>query len=281
MWRLSKRVADRSRRPWLQRGAVVVLGVSIALQGATTSTARTAANDVGIQVGIGSPGVIEIGKTTVPRDFSLSVVVAGDAPAPVTVDIKASPALQLGTPSPGSAGTCSGTSELICNGALSQTAGGTYAFWSWRVISAEPGNYVITASATSPEADPDLSNNSRTFAFQVAQPTSSGGGGGGGGGGSSVAASGAKLSPAQPKAGRSVLATVRVTRDGSAVRPSRVTCTARAGTTALKGKAKAASGSGSCTFKIPASARGKNLHGTVTVIALGKTIRRTFSAGVR
>jgi hypothetical protein len=260
---------------------VAVLGVGIALVLATTSTARTAANDVGIQVGIGSLGVIENDKTTVPRDFSLSVVVAGDAPAPVTVDLKSSPALQLGTPASGSAGTCSGTSELICSGALNQTAGGTYALWSWRVISAEPGDYVITASATSPEADPDLSNNSRAFAFRVAQPISGGGGGGGGGGSSSFTASRAKLSPARPKAGASVVATVRVTKDGSAVRPSRVKCAAKAGTTTLKGKAKAAMGSASCTFKTPASAKGKSLRGTVTVSALGKTIRRTFSAGLR
>ena len=98
---------------------------------------------------------------------------------------------------------------------------------------------------------------------------------------SSVAASRAKLSPAQPKAGTSVVATVRVTKDGSAVRPSRVKCAAKAGTTTLKGKAKAARGSGSCTFKTPASAKGKSLHGTVTVSALGKTIRRTFSAALR
>jgi hypothetical protein len=260
---------------------VAVLGAGIALVVATTSAARTAANDVGIQVGIGTLGVIEVGKTTVPRDFSLSVVVGGDAPAPVTVDLKSSPALLLGAPAPGSAGTCSGTSELICNGTLDQTAGGTYALWSWRVISAEPGDYVITASATSPEADPDLSNNSQTFRFQVAPPTS--GGGGGGGGGSSVTASRAKLSPAQPKAGKSVVATVRVTRGGggSAVRPSRVTCAAKAGATTLRGKAKAASGSASCTFKTPASAQGKSLHGTVTVSALGSTIRRTFSARLR
>ena len=279
MRRLSKSVTDRRRRPWLKRGAVAVLGAGIALVVATTSTARTAANDVGIQVGIGSLGVIENDKTTVPRDFSLSVVVAGDAPAPVTVDIKSSPALQLGTPAPGSAGTCSGTSELICNGALDQTAGGTYALWSWRVISAEPGAYVITASATSPEADPDHRITVERFLPGCA--ADSGGGGGGGGGGSSVTASRAKLSPARPKAGRSVVATVRVTKDGSAVRPSRVTCAAKAGTTTLKGKAKAASGSASCTFKTPASAKGKSLHGTVTVSALGKTIRRTFSAGLR
>ncbi len=275
MRRLLKSVTDRSRRPWLQSGAVAVLGAGLALVVATTSAARTAANDVGIQVGIGSLGEIEIDKTTVPRDFSLSVVVAGDAPAPVTVDIKSSPALQLGTPSPGSAGTCSGTSELICNGALDQTAGGTYALWSWRVISAEPGAYVITASATSPEADPDPSNNSATFRFQVAPPISAGGGG------SSVTASRAKLSPAQPKAGVSVVATVRVTKGGSPVRPSRVACAAKAGATTLRGKARAASGSASCTFKTPASAKGKSLHGTVTLTALGKTIRRAFSAGLR
>jgi hypothetical protein len=266
-----------------RRGAVAVLGAGIALVVATASAARPAANDVGIQVGIGSLGVIEIGKTTVPRDFSLSVVVSGDAPAPVTVNLKSSPALQLGTPAQGSAGTCSGTSELTCNGTLSQTAGGTYALWSWRVISAEPGDYAITGSATSPEADPDLSNNSRTFRFQVAAPTSGGGGGAGGGGsgGSSVTASRAKLFPAQPKAGMAVVATVRVTKDGSAVRPSRVTCAAKAGATTLRGKAKAASGSASCTFKTPASAKGASLHGTVTVSARGKTIRRTFSARLR
>ncbi len=271
---------DRSRRHWLRMGAAAILGAGIALVGATQSTARPTANNVGVQLGIGSLGIIEIDKTTVPRDFSLSVIATGDAPAPVTVELQLSSGLQLGAPAPGSAGTCSQTAAPVCTGTLNQTAGGTYAFWSWRMSSVEPGDYVVTASVTSPEVDPDLSDNSRSFRFTVAAPTS-GGGGGGGGGGTSLEVSRAKISPATPRAGRSVVAAVRVTSEGSPVRPSRVTCAARAGAVNLEGKGKAASGSGSCTFSTTAKAKGKMLRGTISVRALGKTVRRTFSARLR
>ena len=163
-----------------------------------------------------------------------------------------------------------------------QTPGGTYAFWSWRVISAEPGNYVITASATSPEADPDLSNNSRTFAFQVAPPISGGGGGewwwrwrqlGDGESGEALP------SAAESRHVRHGHGTADERRLRCATEPCDMCSESRDNDP--QGQGQGGEGSASCTFKPPASAKGEGLHGTVTVSALGKTIRRTFSVGLR
>ncbi|HUF75777.1 MAG TPA: hypothetical protein VMM35_05830, partial [Longimicrobiales bacterium] len=51
-----------------------------------------------------------------------------------------------------------------------------------------------------------------------------GGGGGSGGGGTGVSASAAKLTPAKPKAGSAVTATVRVTAGGAPIRPTGIAC---------------------------------------------------------
>ena len=117
---------------------------------------------------------------------------------------------------------------------------------------------------------------------QVAAPSGGGGGGGGsGGGGASVAASGVKVSPAHPKAGATVTASIGVTRGGSPVRVGHVTCAATAGSAKVPGRGQHGLGSASCAFKTSAAEKGRVLRGSVSVSAGGKSLRRSFSARLR
>ncbi len=258
--------------------APVLLGVTLAaLVVLAPASARPTDNDVSVQVGLGTLGTLESRTTTVTPDFSLSVIVAGSAVAPITVTITLPTGLRWIAP-PSAAEGCSTTDKAVCTGSLkSEALGGTFAFWAWRVHADQPGTCAITGSVTAADPDPDLSNNATTFTLQVlASP-----GGGGGGGGASVSASSVKLSPRSPKAGSAVVASVRVTRGGSPLRPSRVACSATVGKTKVKGGPKAASGVASCLFKTPAGAKGKTLAGSVSFGAGGQRFTKRFSAKLR
>lgn len=90
------------------------------------------------------------------------------------------------------------------------------------------------------------------------------------------------LRPANPKAGGLLSVAVRVTANGKPVDAGTVKCGATLG-----GKRLAASGSGlsggvaGCTWRLPRTAAGKTLRGSVTVTTAGGTASRTFSAKVR
>src|SRR6185503_6594437 len=90
----------------------------------------------------------------------------------------------------------------------------------------------------------------------VDETTGGGPGGGGGGGGDTSAAakaSAVKLSPAKPRAGSSVVASVRVTKGGSPLRPTGIACAASIGKVKVKGASRSASGLALCLFKTPKS----------------------------
>jgi hypothetical protein len=152
----------------------------------------------------------------------------------------------------------------------------------WDVVADRAGVYEITASVEPTEPDPELSNNTDTFRFEVTQPTSGGGGtgGGGSGGGGAVSASAGavKLTPAKPRAGSLVTATVRVTAGGAPVRPTGLTCAGTIGSAKLKGTGKTASGSATCVYRTPKSAKSKTLRGSVSFIARGTKFTKRFSA---
>lgn len=148
----------------------------------------------------------------------------------------------------------------------------------WDVVADRPGVYEITASVEPTEPDPDLSNNTDTFRFEVVQPTSGGGGTGGGGGGATVSASVVKLSPAKPKASSTVAATVRVTAGGAPVRPTGIACAGTIGSAKVKGTGKAASGTATCLYRTQRSAKGKTLRGTISFSARGTKFTKRFSA---
>jgi hypothetical protein len=150
----------------------------------------------------------------------------------------------------------------------------------WGIVADAPGFYEVSGSVEGQRPDPDTSNNTRTFRFEV-RPDTGGGGGSGGGGGATVSASAAKLSPARPKAGSTVVASVRVTRGGSPVRPTRVACAASLGGKKAKGSARAAAGVASCRFPTPKSAKGKRLAGSISFRAGGRSFVKRFGTRLR
>lgn len=189
----------------------------------------------------------------------------------------------MGTPVTGSSGPCTGATDLVCTGALAQDFN-LSAQWAWNVVAAGPGSYSIAATVSSSDSDPAPSNNSTTFAFRSPRPAVEAEAeveGGRGGGGASVAASGVKVSPAHPKAGATVTASIGVTRGGSPVRVGHVTCAATAGSAKVPGRGQHGLGSASCAFKTSAAEKGRVLRGSVSVSAGGKSLRRSFSARLR
>jgi hypothetical protein len=84
--------------------------------------------------------------------------------------------------------------------------------------------------------------------------------------------------PDTPRAGKAF--TVRVTEvglsNGKTAKPTSYTCKARIGSKSLRG-----TGRGGCTFRIPASARGKKLTVTVTAAYQGSQKTGSFSARIK
>ena len=89
--------------------------------------------------------------------------------------------------------------------------------------------------------------------------------------------------PASPTAGKPYtrIATVRRS-DGAAVGSGTVACRASISGRALRVASKSfANGRATCTFRIPAGARGKTIRGTVTITSGGVRVARSFSARIR
>ena len=156
------------------------------------------------------------------------------------------------------------------------------------IIATQSGSFAYSAEIVdTADVDPVLSNN-RSAITIVVNETSRGGGGGSGGGGSggggsagggaSVRAGSVKLSPVKPRAGSTVVASVRVTKGGSAVRPVGVSCVASIGKATTKGAPTSKSGVASCRFKTPRSAKGKSLTGSISFRAGGSPFSRQFVA---
>jgi hypothetical protein len=245
------------------------LGVSAA--SAPGAPAMASANDISIQVGIGTAGTIFVDRKQTPPDFHISIIVGGAASEPIVMRTALPEGLHWGIPGPAAAEGCTGATQIVCTGTLESTPGGTYAFWSWEVVADHPGLYEITATVEASEPDPDLSSNTYTFRFEVVRPTSPGGGG------AAVVASAVKLSPIHALAGAAVTATVRVTAGGTPIRPRLVSCAGSFG----KGTPRARIGAATCVYHTPKNAHGTTLRGTVGLTAKGKRITRRFSARLR
>ena len=142
--------------------------------------------------------------------------------------------------------------------------------WDWDIIAERPGSYVFRAEITQASVtDPNASNNSAsaTVVVSVAPPPVP-----------TVSASAVRLAPARPKAGSAVTATVRVSVDDIAVRPSAVACTGAIGGMKVRGTPRAGSGTAACIYRPPRAAKGKTLRGTVAFTAGGKRLAKRFSA---
>jgi hypothetical protein len=98
----------------------------------------------------------------------------------------------------------------------------------------------------------------------------------------SLAMRAAGSAPARPRAGRtwSVFSTVTRVDTGDAVTSGRVTCRALVGGRTIIGRGSFAGGRARCSFTVPASAKGKRLRGTMTVVSGGLRASRGFNAVV-
>jgi len=220
--------------------------------------------------------------TVARRSFlaGVGVLNAGPDSATVKVRLELPAGLGWGADGPDPSESCTESPTPLCQVTLSNA--GDANGWEWDVVAGTTGSYVVKAEVVeSSTPDPNLSDNavSVTIVMTEAGGGGSGGGSGGGGGGSAAAAASAvKLSPAKPKAGSTVVASVRVTKGGSPLRPTRVACSASIGSAKVKGASKAASGLASCLFKTPKSAKGRTLRGSVSFSADGTTFTKPFAA---
>jgi hypothetical protein len=267
-------------------GAAIGTGVSVGAAGAAP-TAVDVQLDIGAatQRGQNLPLIPNGGTVTVTRLNFVAGTVAElitSQPAAVKVRLELAPGLSWGSdlPDPTEDCTSTPTSGECQTPALQPITGQTGWGWQWDVVAERAGSYVIrSAIIEASEPDPDQSNNSSSITVVVAP--SGGPGGGGGGGTAAVVAGGVKLAPAKPTAGATFVASVRVTRGGSPVRPAGVTCSGSIGKAKVKGAPKAASGIASCRFKTPKSAKGKALAGTMSFRAGGQRFTKRFTARLR
>jgi hypothetical protein len=256
---------------------ILVFGACAAVACTSSAGASPAAADITVILGFGTLGTLETTTKTTSQTFGLSAIVEASSTAqePVRLTIRLGDGLQWGSNAPDAAHGCSGAAAAVCTGKTGgSSSSGNFAFWAWRVTAAGPGTYEVTASVEGEGPDPDTSNNTALFRFQVVSSR-------GGGGSAKVSAGSVKLAPAKPKAGSTVVASVRVTKGGSPLRPTGVTCAASLGGVKAKGGPKAASGVASCVFKTPKSAKGKSLAGSISFRAGGSAFTKRFAVRLR
>lgn len=188
--------------------------------------------------------------------------------------------LRFGTDVPDPTESCVGTATtaecqtalLIATEPARRTEG-----WGWDVVADRAGSYLLRAEIIQTSvADPDLSSNTASATVVVTEP--------------SlppppapvlVSASATRLSPAKPKAGSLVTATVRVTAGGISLKPGNVRCSGTVGGVKLAGKPRAAAGKATCAYRPPKTAKGKTLRGAISFNARGKRFTKRFSAKLR
>jgi hypothetical protein len=271
---------------------VVALALTAVALSASSGAAQPAAVDLGLRVQLGRAGGA-IQDTTTGPNFQIVLTVDSGAPVEQTVTIRIGlpDGLRWGSDAPDPTEGCTGVAPAVCTQRLTTNPVGTFGGgYFWDVVAERLGTYEITASVEGEQPDPDRSNNTATFRFEVVAAGGGGGGSGGGGsggggsggggsgGGSAAAkASAVKLSPAKPKAGSTVVASVRVTKGGAPLRPRAVGCSASIGRTKLKAAGRSGSGVASCLFRTPRAARGKTLRGSVRFTAGGTAFARAFS----
>ena len=216
----------------------------------------------------------------VHAEVDLITAASGGRP---TIQLQLGEGLRWGTDYPDAADGCTSMqTTALCKSPvdLQPVTGQSSLGYYYDIIATQSGSFAYSAEIVdTADVDPVLSNN-RSAITIVVNETSGGGSGGGGsaGGGASVRAGSVKLSPVKPKAGSTVVASVRVTKGGSAVRPVGVSCVASIGKATTKGAPTSKSGVASCRFKTPRSAKGKSLTGSISFRAGGSPFSRQFVA---
>ena len=238
---------------------MAALALTAVALSSSSGAAQPAAVDLGLRVQLGHAGGA-IQDTTTGPNFQIVLTVDSGAPVEQTVTIRIGlpDGLRWGSDAPDATEGCTGVAPAVCTQRLTTNRVGHV---RRRLLLGCRGGAArhlqITASVEGEQPDPDRSNNTATFRFEVVAAGGGGGGSGGGGsggggsgGGSAAAkASAVKLSPAKPKAGSTVVASVRVTKGGAPLRPRAVGCSASIGTTKLKAAGRSASGVASCLFR--------------------------------
>lgn len=279
---------DRSRNRRASLLLLLVVGAAL-LVALPSALARTTSDDVIVRVGLWKSQSFTEDKTTASLNFQIAVQVESTSGVgqEVTIRIGLPEGLHWGdSRSKTAQSSCTGVAPAVCTVTLQGSlAGAGYSqFWWWSVVADRYGTYEVTGTVETTEPDPNLANNTDTLRFEIVQPTTGGGSGGGGSGGGGVAAlrvGTVKLSPAKPKAGSTLVASVRVTRGGSSVRPSGIACAASIGKAKVKGKGKGRSGLASCRFKTPKSGKHKKLAGSISFRAGGESFSKRFSTRLR
>ena len=198
-------------------------------------------------------------------------------PASATVRLTLPAGLTWGPDLPDPTETCTSTASTgeCQTPVLEPISGRNSVGWAWDVVAERTGSYVLRAEIVSAsEPDPVPSNDSASVTVVVTEASSPPPPPAGGG----ARVGPVRLSPARPKAGATVVASVRMTAGGNPTRPERVACSATAGRTKLKGVGRAGNGSATCTYRTPRSAKGKLLRGAVSFTAAGGRYTKRFSA---
>jgi hypothetical protein len=241
------------------------------------ATARPATDDVMLTITLGRAGGTPLPGTTTEANFGLLFLVetqVGVVQA-VKLTVGLPDGLRWGRDAPDPGEGCQGAAPAICTQTLAANPGGTVGGgYYWDVVADHLGSYEVTATVEPTEPDPNLSNNTSTFRFEVVQPASSPGA-------AAAVASAAKLTPAKPRAGSLVTATVRVVAGGAPVTPARVTSTGQVGGATVKGTPGAASGSATCRYRTPRTAHVKALRGTISFTARSTMFTKRFSTRLR
>lgn len=271
-----------------RKAVAIVAGVSALLTVASASAVPNAANvQVIMLVGTGPietrPPQVPNGRTAnVPAlNFVAGIAVNNAGPDDVTVkaQFELPTGLRWGADGPDPSEGCTEAVTTVCQVALGNAPGTNPpqdSAWGWNVVADAPGSYTLKAQIVeSSTSDPDPADNSTTVTVVVTQPppppprppplvkTT---------------ASAVKLLPVKPKAGALVSATVRVTAGGEPVKPTGLSCTGALAGTKIKGTPKTASGTASCRYRTPKSAKGKTLRGTVSFSARGTKFKKSFAA---
>jgi hypothetical protein len=135
----------------------------------------------------------------------------------------------------------------------------------------------VTGVVLGPDGEPDFTNihidnapdrGSYTYDVKITPPT--------------LVLSNPSRRPLKPAAGKLYSQLVSVARsDGAALQGGTVTCRATAAGRAIRPTGSALVGSrATCTFRIPATAKGKTIRVTITVSSGGLTATRSFSARI-
>jgi uncharacterized protein DUF11 len=261
-----------------------LVATAVAHGAASASAAPTAANlQIAILVG---PGPVGTQPPSYPNGGSVTIgglsFVAGllvrntgPDPATVKVQIELPAGLHWGTDGPDPSEACTVGETSVCNIDLGTQGNFAFAAWGWDVIADSAGSYTLKVQVIeSSTSDPDTSDNASSVTVVVTQPAEpepppeppA-----------AVVASAVKVSPAKPRAGSTVVAAVRVTRGGSALKPTGIACAATIGKTKIKGGAKSSSGVASCLFKTPRTGKGKTMLGSISFKAGGHSFTKRFS----